>query len=191
MHLLFSYLCNKFILWLNLGLFRLSGCYESLEGGNTGDAVVDFSGAVAEAINLEVGAFHSDQKKQDQLFEDLLKVYDRGGIISCSIKVCSVHVCVCLPKRTWPFWTTCLFYTISSGTSPWNWEQDGKRAGERPRILGDRSEKSASGSRAAGLLQERDHPSDPHEEPLGQNWVERGMEWQVGGCYGSLVLFGL
>uniref|UniRef100_A0A665U1Y7 Calpain 6 n=1 Tax=Echeneis naucrates TaxID=173247 RepID=A0A665U1Y7_ECHNA len=70
---------------------KLSGCYESLEGGNTGDAVVDFSGAVAEAINLEEGAFYKDQKKQDQLFEDLLKVYDRGGIISCSIKVCAPH----------------------------------------------------------------------------------------------------
>ncbi|XP_069002637.1 calpain-5-like [Embiotoca jacksoni] len=65
---------------------KLSGCYESLEGGNTGDAVVDFSGAVAEAINLEDEAYYKDQPKQDQLFEDLLKVYDRGGIISCSIK---------------------------------------------------------------------------------------------------------
>lgn len=75
---------------------RLSGCYESLEGGNTGDAVVDFSGAVAEAINLEKEAYYKDQKRQDQLFEDLLKVYDRGGIISCSIKVCA------LPERFLP-----------------------------------------------------------------------------------------
>ncbi|XP_056267681.1 calpain-5-like [Pseudoliparis swirei] len=65
---------------------KLSGCYESLDGGNTGDAVVDFSGAVAEAIDLEKEAYYKDQKKQDQLLEDLLKVYDRGGIISCSIK---------------------------------------------------------------------------------------------------------
>ncbi|KAF7666318.1 hypothetical protein LDENG_00110040 [Lucifuga dentata] len=65
---------------------KLSGCYESLEGGNTGDAVVDFSGAVSEAISLEEEAYYKDQKKQDHLFEDLLKVYDRGGIISCSIK---------------------------------------------------------------------------------------------------------
>ncbi|XP_029557099.1 calpain-5 [Salmo trutta] len=65
---------------------KLSGCYESLDGGNTGDAVVDFSGAVTEAINLEAGVFHKDQEKMDNLFEDLLKVYDRGGIISCSIK---------------------------------------------------------------------------------------------------------
>ncbi|XP_010789065.1 calpain-5 [Notothenia coriiceps] len=64
---------------------KLSGCYESLEGGNTGDAVVDFSGAVAEAIDLAAEEYYKDQTKQDQLFEDLLKVYDRGGIISCSI----------------------------------------------------------------------------------------------------------
>lgn len=66
---------------------RLAGCYESLEGGNTGDAVVDFSGAVAEAINLEAEAYYKEEAKQEQLFEDLLKVYNRGGIISCSIKV--------------------------------------------------------------------------------------------------------
>ncbi|XP_016897263.1 calpain-5 [Cynoglossus semilaevis] len=65
---------------------KLSGCYESLEGGNTGDAVVDFSGAVTETINMEGEDYFKDQKKQDTLFEDLLKVYDRGGIISCSIK---------------------------------------------------------------------------------------------------------
>lgn len=49
--------------------------------------MVDFSGAVSELVDLEGGAFYKDQKKEDQLFEDLLKVYDRGGIISCSIKV--------------------------------------------------------------------------------------------------------
>ncbi|XP_074528860.1 calpain-5-like [Halichoeres trimaculatus] len=65
---------------------KLAGCYESLEGGNTGDAVVDFSGALAEAINLEKDNYFRDQEKQDQLFEGLLKVYERGGIISCSIK---------------------------------------------------------------------------------------------------------
>lgn len=66
---------------------RLAGCYESLEGGNTGDAVVDFSGAVSESIDLEEGAYFRDQEKQEHLFNDMLKVYDRGGIISCSIKV--------------------------------------------------------------------------------------------------------
>ncbi|CAL8267610.1 unnamed protein product [Merluccius merluccius] len=65
---------------------KLSGCYESLDGGNTGDAVVDFSGAVAESINLEEEAYHQEKEKEEHLFEDLLKVFDRGGLISCSIK---------------------------------------------------------------------------------------------------------
>uniref|UniRef100_UPI0037E9A03E calpain-5-like n=1 Tax=Semicossyphus pulcher TaxID=241346 RepID=UPI0037E9A03E len=65
---------------------KLAGCYQSLEGGNTGDAVVDFSGAVTESISLEKDAYYKEQEKQDHLFEDLLKVYERGGIISCSIK---------------------------------------------------------------------------------------------------------
>lgn len=68
--------------------------------------MVDFSGAVAEAINLEAEAFYKDQNKEDQLFEDLLKVYDRGGIISCSIKVCrALPQCfffVSILQRNWP-----------------------------------------------------------------------------------------
>ncbi|KAM4546359.1 calpain-5-like [Fundulus diaphanus] len=65
---------------------KLSGCYESLEGGNTGDAVVDFSGAVSEAIDLKKEEYYKDQKKQETFFEDILKVWDFGGIISCSIR---------------------------------------------------------------------------------------------------------
>ncbi|PWA23220.1 hypothetical protein CCH79_00001956, partial [Gambusia affinis] len=65
----------------------LFGCYESLAGGNTGDAVVDFSGAVAESIDLQKEKYYADQNKQDKFFEDLLKVWNRGGIISASISV--------------------------------------------------------------------------------------------------------
>ncbi|KAJ3591314.1 hypothetical protein NHX12_009260 [Muraenolepis orangiensis] len=57
---------------------KLSGCYESLEGGNTADAVVDFSGAVAESINLETEAYYEDKEKEDHLFEDLLKLKAYG-----------------------------------------------------------------------------------------------------------------
>lgn len=89
---------SQTLAFLTLSVSRLSGCYQSLEGGNTGDAVVDFSGAVSEAISLEEGQYFKDQKKQDKLFEDLLKVYDRGGIISCSIKVgaLSEHIRLCV-----------------------------------------------------------------------------------------------
>lgn len=68
---------------------KLAGCYEALDGGNTADAVVDFSGAVAESIDLEEGKYATDIPQQLKLFEDLLKVSERGGIISCFIKATS------------------------------------------------------------------------------------------------------
>lgn len=93
--LLYLHRVKEYISHSAPSVFRLAGCYESLEGGNTGDAVVDFSGAVSEVVSLEEGAFYKDQKKLHQLFEDLLKVYDCGGIISCSIKVRhALHLCL-------------------------------------------------------------------------------------------------
>ncbi|KAJ8412436.1 hypothetical protein AAFF_G00127720 [Aldrovandia affinis] len=71
---------------------KLSGCYESLDGGNTGDAVVDFTGAVSEAIDLVGGKYATDLSEQLRLFEDLLKVYERGGIISCSIRASPAEI---------------------------------------------------------------------------------------------------
>lgn len=65
----------------------------------------------------------------------------------------------------------CVVYGVSfflSGVSPRAGAAFGKRSGQRSRILCDSGEEGASGTRPAGLLQERDHPSHPHEEPLGQ-----------------------
>lgn len=81
-----------YLLSFQLCFHRLSGCYESLNGGNTGDAVVDFSGAVAELIDLQAGDYCTNPAAQNKLFSDLLKVNDRGGIISCSIRVSTMLV---------------------------------------------------------------------------------------------------
>ncbi|KPP78698.1 calpain-5-like, partial [Scleropages formosus] len=66
---------------------KLSTCYESLDGGDAVCALVDFSGGIAEHINLEKGHYASDPSAQAGLFKKLLKVYERNGMISCSIKV--------------------------------------------------------------------------------------------------------
>ncbi|KAJ8276763.1 hypothetical protein COCON_G00085150 [Conger conger] len=71
---------------------KLSLCYESLSGGNTGDAVVDFTGAVSESIDMVQGKYATDLSEQVNLFEDLLKVFERGGIISCSIKASPTEI---------------------------------------------------------------------------------------------------
>ncbi|XP_053561576.1 calpain-5 [Bombina bombina] len=68
---------------------KLTGCYEALDGGNTADALVDFTGGVCEPIDLSEGGFANDVEKRNDLFERILKVHNRGGLISCSIKATS------------------------------------------------------------------------------------------------------
>uniref|UniRef100_A0A8C2X4X3 Calpain 5 n=1 Tax=Cyclopterus lumpus TaxID=8103 RepID=A0A8C2X4X3_CYCLU len=65
---------------------KMCGCYEALDGGNTADALVDFTGGVSEPMDLMENAFKDDEEKRNELFERVLKVHDRGGLISCSIR---------------------------------------------------------------------------------------------------------
>uniref|UniRef100_A0A8C2HIV0 Calpain 5a n=1 Tax=Cyprinus carpio TaxID=7962 RepID=A0A8C2HIV0_CYPCA len=68
---------------------RLCGCYDALDGGNTADALVDFTGGISEPMDLLEGKFSQDEEARNQLFERVLKVHNRGGLISCSIKATS------------------------------------------------------------------------------------------------------
>ncbi|KAG9338689.1 hypothetical protein JZ751_025357 [Albula glossodonta] len=65
---------------------RVYGCYEALDGGNTADALVDFTGGVSEPMDLLEGQFSQDEAARNQLFERVLKVHNRDGLISCSIR---------------------------------------------------------------------------------------------------------
>ncbi|XP_054852325.1 calpain-6 [Eublepharis macularius] len=64
---------------------KMAGCYEALDSGNTAEALVDFTGAVAESIDMAKGKYDRDISEQVRLFEELLKVHRRGGFISCYI----------------------------------------------------------------------------------------------------------
>ncbi|XP_074458175.1 calpain-6 isoform X1 [Larus michahellis] len=68
---------------------KLAGSYEALDGGSAADAIVDFTGAVAESIDLVQGKYGEIISEQMKLFEDLLKVHKRGGLISCYIAASS------------------------------------------------------------------------------------------------------
>lgn len=71
-------------IWL---LSRLNGCYEALEGGNTTEALIDFTGGVSEPLSLdrEALSLHSEQRKA--FFQTLAKAHERKALITCSIRV--------------------------------------------------------------------------------------------------------
>ncbi|XP_062917071.1 calpain-5-like isoform X1 [Mobula hypostoma] len=86
--LLFCHSNSKEEFWSGLlekAYAKLAGCYEALDGGNAGDAIVDFTGAVAETIDVQNANCAESKFSYVKLFEKLSKVYKRGGMISCSI----------------------------------------------------------------------------------------------------------
>ena len=66
----------------------MNGCYEVLEGGNTADALADFTGGVAEPIDIIDGGFGADNDKRMQLFKELSdSMKTDHALISASIRV--------------------------------------------------------------------------------------------------------
>ncbi|XP_016119877.1 calpain-5-like, partial [Sinocyclocheilus grahami] len=65
---------------------KLNGCYEALEGGNTAEALVDFTGGVSEPLNLNQEELiqHADQRKM--LFQTLAHAHSHKALITCSIR---------------------------------------------------------------------------------------------------------
>ncbi|XP_045069666.1 calpain-5-like isoform X3 [Coregonus clupeaformis] len=68
---------------------KMYGCYEALDGGNTADALVDFTGGVSEPLDLLEQGLGTDEEKRSALFDRVLKVHNRGGLISASIRAAS------------------------------------------------------------------------------------------------------
>ncbi|XP_046707516.1 calpain-5-like isoform X3 [Silurus meridionalis] len=65
---------------------KLNGCYEALEGGNTAEALVDFTGGVSEPLSLDGKTLiqHSDQRRA--LFQTLSRAHMCKALITCSIR---------------------------------------------------------------------------------------------------------
>ncbi|XP_043933111.1 calpain-5-like [Protopterus annectens] len=65
---------------------KLNGCYEALEGGNTAEALVDFTGGISEPVVMDKENFTEELEKRKKLFQRLLKAHSRQALISCSIR---------------------------------------------------------------------------------------------------------
>ncbi|KAL4648407.1 calpain-9 [Arapaima gigas] len=60
---------------------KLNGSYESLKGGSTLEAMVDFTGGLGEV--------YETKSPPDQFFQILKKALDRGSMLGCSIDITS------------------------------------------------------------------------------------------------------
>jgi calpain-5 len=58
-----------------------------LDGGDLAEALVDFTGGVAEPIDLIDGKFNEDETKRNELFEVLDKEMSHKSLMAASIPV--------------------------------------------------------------------------------------------------------
>ncbi|XP_031441382.2 calpain-5-like [Clupea harengus] len=65
---------------------KLNGCYEALEGGNTAEALVDFTGGVSEPLSLDRSALIQYPEQRKALFQTLSKAHSRQALVTCSIR---------------------------------------------------------------------------------------------------------
>ncbi|KAF7651771.1 hypothetical protein LDENG_00105860 [Lucifuga dentata] len=65
---------------------KLNGCYEALEGGNTAEALIDFTGGVSEPLTLDREALSQDSDHQKAFFQTLAKAHECKALITCSIR---------------------------------------------------------------------------------------------------------
>lgn len=65
---------------------KLNGCYEALEGGNTTEALIDFTGGVSEPLSLDREALSQLSDQRRALFQTLAKAHERKALITCFIR---------------------------------------------------------------------------------------------------------
>ena len=74
---------------MGLFSFRLYGSYCSLAAGHTADALVDFTGGVAEQLDMK-DFDHNDLERKEKFFMDVMAAADQSALIVCHIWVITI-----------------------------------------------------------------------------------------------------
>ena len=72
--------------------FRLFGCYEALDGGGLEEALVDFTGGVAETIELQTDEYRDSEENRAKLYDVLKKAIAMKSLMAAAIPVCILGV---------------------------------------------------------------------------------------------------
>lgn len=59
-----------------------------MDGLTITDIIMDFTGTLAEIIDMQKGRYTDLVEEKYKLFGELYKTFTKGGLISCSIEVC-------------------------------------------------------------------------------------------------------
>ncbi|EPQ07116.1 Calpain-6 [Myotis brandtii] len=87
--LVFSFSTSMNEFWnalLEKAYAKLLGCYEALDGLTTTDIIVDFTGTLAETVDMQKGRYTELVEEKYKLFKELYKTFTKGGLICCSIE---------------------------------------------------------------------------------------------------------
>ncbi|GIZ00252.1 calpain-6 [Caerostris extrusa] len=68
---------------------KVAGSYESLDGGNLCDALIDFTGGVAETFQLQEEKYYENEEKKIQLFRTMRSEIENHSLLSCAISAAS------------------------------------------------------------------------------------------------------
>ena len=66
---------------------RLHGSYEVLDGGNLGDALVDFTSGVTQFVSLKDDYRTDDEEKKRRLFRTMASEIEDHALMCCAISV--------------------------------------------------------------------------------------------------------
>ncbi|CAD5118343.1 DgyrCDS7053 [Dimorphilus gyrociliatus] len=88
--LIFTYSCKENEFWIPLiekAYAKLCGSYGSLDKGELGEALVDFTGGITETINMKDDGYKNSVIKQSVLFEDMRIAFNNKSLMAAAIPV--------------------------------------------------------------------------------------------------------